>query len=94
VSFHIGICTFSGFTTNPGNKTVQMCLDGVFAASHTESFSEDYTQYVALTRMATPGNLAANFFNGDIASAAIFARALSQSEILGLTQFWRIKFAL
>lgn len=93
-SFHIGICTFSGFGTNPGDKTVQMFLDGVFADPHTESFSEGYTQYVALTRMATPGNLAANFFSGDIAAAAIFARALSESEILGLYQFWVNKFNL
>ena len=93
-SFHTGICTFSGFGTNPGDKTVQMCLDGVFAAAHTESFSEDYTQYVALTRMCTPGNLATNFFNGDIAAAAIFARALTQAEIAGLHLFWATKFNL
>ena len=93
-SFHVGICTFSGFTTNPGDKTVQMFLDGTFAAAHTESFTEDYTQYVALTRMCTPGNLAANFFNGDIAAAAIFARALSSSEITGLHLFWASKFNL
>lgn len=93
-NFHIGICTFSGFTTNPGNKTVRMFLDGVFANAHTESFTEDYAQYVALTRMGTPGNLAANFFNGDIAAAAIFARALSQSEIIALHLFWATKYGL
>jgi hypothetical protein len=93
-AFHVGICTFSGFTVNPGNKTTQMFLDGVFADPHTESYTMDYTQYVALTRMCTPGSLAANFFNGDIAAAAIFARALSESEIAGLYVFWRNKFNL
>jgi hypothetical protein len=92
--FHIGICTFSGMTVNPGNKTTQMFLDGVFASPQTSSFSLDYTQFVALVRMGTPGNLASNFFNGDIAAAAIFARALSSTEITGLYTFWRNKFNL
>jgi hypothetical protein len=93
-SFHIGICTFSGMTTNPGNKTTRMFLDGVFAAAEIESFSLDYTQFVDLVRMGTPGNLATNFFNGDIAAAAVFARALSESEITGLYLFWSDKFNL
>jgi hypothetical protein len=93
-NFHIGICTFSGLTNNPGNKTTQMFLDGSFATPQTLSFSLDYTQFVDLVRMGTPGNLAANFFNGDIAAAAIFARALSEPEILGLNLSWKNKFNL
>ena len=93
-NFHIGICKFSGYGTNPGNKTVKMFLDGAFGTADIESFSEDYTQYVALTRMCTPGSLAANFFNGDIAAAAIFATALTDSQIQSLYLFWKAKFAL